>query len=116
MYLLGLGVSRNYTNAMNMYRRGADNGSAFCLFHQGIMYYNGLGVTIDQEKALELFRQAADRGNASAHFILSRLYNYGHLVNQDEAKAKMHRKIYNDLDRGSLFGYSYTNNMITIKP
>ena len=116
MYLLGLGVNRNYTNAMNMYRRGADNGSAFCLFHQGIMYYNGLGVTIDQEKALELFRQAADRGNASAHFILSRLYNYGHLVNRDEAKAKMHRKICNDLDRGSLFGYSYTNNMITINP
>ena len=116
MYLLGLGVSKNYTNAMNMYRRGADNGSAFCLLYQGIMYYNGLGVTINQEKALELFKKAADRGNASAHFILSCLYNYGHLVNRDEAKAKMHRKIYNDLGRSSLFGYSYTNSKISIKP
>lgn len=101
---------------MNMYRRGADNGSAFCRLHQGIMYYNGWGVTMDKEKALSLFRQAADQGSSVAHFVLSCLYDNGNIVDRDEEKAKMHRKIYDNLGGGFMLKYNYTRNIINVKP
>ena len=47
MFLEGLGVPQDYTEAVNWFRKAAEQGYAQAQYKLGVMYDEGLGVTQD---------------------------------------------------------------------
>ena len=47
MYRDGSGVSQDYAQALEWYRKAADQGEATALFNLGVMYDNRRGVSQD---------------------------------------------------------------------
>ena len=68
MYRAGLGVSRDYAEAMRWYRKAADQGYSDAQFNIGVMYANGDGVSRDYTEAMRWFRKAADQGDPTMAF------------------------------------------------
>jgi tetratricopeptide (TPR) repeat protein len=87
MYEKGQGVSKNYSEAVNWYRKAADQGDSNGQNNLGIMYRMAYGVERDYQKALELFRQAAERGNGNAQNNLGIMYKNGYGVPKDHEEA-----------------------------
>lgn len=58
----GLGVRRDYGEALRWYRQAADRNYAQAFYALGMMYENGRGVPEDPRQAREWMRKAADRG------------------------------------------------------
>lgn len=52
----------NYTEAVNCYRKAAEQGDATAQNNLGVMYTNGLGVGQDYAQAVEWYRKAAEQG------------------------------------------------------
>ena len=73
MYRYGVGVEKDYTEAVKWYRKAAEQERAWAQYGLGVMYESGLGVTKDQSKAIELYRKAAAQGNEPAQAGLERL-------------------------------------------
>ena len=89
MYDQGLGVARDYAQAVVWYRKAADQGNAVAQNNLGFMYDQGLGVARDYAQAVVWYRKAADQGDAAAQNNLRRMYDHGHGVPQDYAQAHM---------------------------
>jgi hypothetical protein len=62
MYDNGLGVPQNYTEAVEWYRRAAEQGYASAQFNLGVMYAAGQGVRKDLVMAYILESLAAAQG------------------------------------------------------
>lgn len=62
LYENGLGVRRDYDEALRWYRMAAERNFAQAFFALGMMYENGKGVPEDLRQAREWMRKAADRG------------------------------------------------------
>lgn len=77
----------DYSGAMALWRRLADDGDARAQFNLGLLYRYGLGVEQDYGQAVFWLRQAAGQGLASAQNDLGRMYEYGYGVAQDYVKA-----------------------------
>ena len=60
MYRDGSGVSRDYAQALEWYRKAADQGEAAALFNLGVTYDNRRGVSQDYSQAFAWYRKAAD--------------------------------------------------------
>jgi hypothetical protein len=73
MYERGQGVSQDYAQAVEWYRKAADRGNAVAQNNLGIMYEEGQGVPQDSTQAVEWYRKAADQGSTSAKENLARL-------------------------------------------
>lgn len=86
-YYNGLGVSRDYGDAMKWFRMAADHGFASAQSSLGVGYVQGHGVPQDHAEAVRWFRMAADQGDAIGQFNLGRAYYKGHGVPQDNAEA-----------------------------
>jgi TPR repeat protein len=67
------GVKSDYQQAMNWYRKAADQGYADAQFKLGWLYENGLGIEKDYSQAKAWYQKAADQGNADAKEGLKRL-------------------------------------------
>jgi TPR repeat protein len=67
------GVRSDYQQAMNWYRKAADQGYADAQYKVGWFYENGSGVGKDNDQAKAWYQKAADQGNADAQTGLSRL-------------------------------------------
>jgi hypothetical protein len=72
-YENGEGVGRDYSRALELYCRAADQGDAHAFLSIGWMYFNGRGVAIDDGIAVRWFKLAADRGVAQATNLLQKL-------------------------------------------
>jgi TPR repeat protein len=83
MYANGLGVGRDYMQAIVWYNKAAALGDVNAQSHLGGMYANGLGVRVDYAQAAAWYRQAAEKGDASAQFNLGSLYLHGQGVPED---------------------------------
>jgi TPR repeat protein len=72
-YFYGQGVEQNYVEAMEWYRKAADQGFADAQHNIGALYENGWGVAKDIDQAKVWYQRAADRGDAFAKGALERL-------------------------------------------
>jgi uncharacterized protein len=74
MYYRGLGVPQDYVQALDWFRKAADQGIAFAQNNIGSSYLNGQGVPQDYAQALAWYRKAADQNNAEAQTSLGGMY------------------------------------------
>ncbi|MBQ9573826.1 MAG: sel1 repeat family protein, partial [Synergistaceae bacterium] len=62
-YMSGLGVEKDYTKAMEWYKKSALNGNITAQHNIGYMYENGLGVEKDPVKAQEWYSKSNTHNN-----------------------------------------------------
>ncbi len=77
----------DYTTALRIFRKLADQGDAHAQTNLGIMYGNGQGVPQDFAEAVKWYRKAADQGIAKAQNNLGPMYAKGQGVTHDYGAA-----------------------------
>ena len=87
MYHNGYGVVQNYTEAVNWYRKSAEQGYAEAQNNLGWMYQNGYGVAQSYTEAVNWFRKSAEQGYAEAQYNLGAMYANGDGVAQNYTEA-----------------------------
>lgn len=65
----------HFSEAMRLFRKVAEQGSATAQHFLGIMYLSGEGVLPNYFEAAKWFRLAAEQGYASAQYILGQMYS-----------------------------------------
>ena len=86
-YLAGVGLPRDYVEALKWFDRAADQGVESAQAMLGVMYDQGLGVTQNNAEAAKWYRLAADQGAVLAQSRLGQMYLVGQGVIQDWAEA-----------------------------
>jgi TPR repeat protein len=66
MYDKGLGVPQSDKNAVEWYRKAAEQGYSPAQYHLGFMYEKGRGVQQSDKEAIEWYRKAAGQGYTDA--------------------------------------------------
>jgi uncharacterized protein len=61
----GLHAAKRYTEAMQWFRKAADQGDALAQNGVGLVYAHGQGVTQSYAEAVRWLQMAADRGSAA---------------------------------------------------
>lgn len=89
LYNEGLGVTRNYVEAVYWWRLAAAQGHEDALNNLGNMFNNGQGVMQDYAEAVRFYRLAAAKGLADAQYNLGLMYGTGQGVMQDYVRAHM---------------------------
>jgi hypothetical protein len=87
MYEYGQGVTRDYKEAVKLYRKAAEQGYVMAQKNLGVMYEYGQGVTRDYKEAVNWYRKAAEQGYATAQHNLGWMYRTGQGVTQDYKEA-----------------------------
>ena len=72
-YSDGLGVTRDYKEALKWFRKSALHGNASGQLNLGLMYRDGHGVEKDHDEAAKWFFRAAEQGSEEAERELARL-------------------------------------------
>ena len=83
----GVGVPKDYGDAVRWYRKAAEQGLAAAQFNLGTMYGDGQGVPQDHGEAARWYRKAADQGDANGQHNLGGSYVHGRGVPQDYGEA-----------------------------
>lgn len=81
------GVFQDYEQAVQWFKKAADQDNVEAQFNLGAMYHNGQGVSQDYEQTVEWFRKAADQGDVKSQIQLGMAYLNGHGVVQDFEQA-----------------------------
>jgi hypothetical protein len=89
LYYGGYGVQQDDAEALNWFRRAADQDDAVAERNLGVMFSEGRGVPQDQAEAAKWLRRAADRGDARAQYNLGVLYAEGVGGQPDNVSAHM---------------------------
>jgi TPR repeat protein len=76
-YAIGIGVGKDYTEAVRWYRLSADQGNAIAQNNLGGCYYKGHGVAQDYAESERWYRKAAAQGNLAAQRNLSFYFERG---------------------------------------
>jgi TPR repeat protein len=87
MYYDGMGVDKDYKEAVRWYQFAAQQGHAGAQSNLGYIYYKGQGVAQDYKEAVRWYRLAAQQGDRDAQNNLGVMYVEGHGVLQDNIKA-----------------------------
>ncbi|WP_304666925.1 tetratricopeptide repeat protein, partial [Neisseria bergeri] len=66
----GQGVRQDYAQAVQWYRKAAEQGYAGAQVNLGLMYEQGQGVRQDYAQAVQWYRKAAEQGYAGAQVNL----------------------------------------------
>ena len=77
----------NHVDALEWYRKAADQGYAVAQVILGWHYHTGEGVPQDDAEAVRWFRLATDQGHAQAQYRLGVAYRDGDGVRQDYVEA-----------------------------
>ncbi len=86
-------VDHNDAEAVEWYRKAAEQNYAPAQTNLGLMYDRGEGVSKDYVEAVKWYRKAAEQGDAKAQFDLGLMYSEGEGVPKDYAEAvKWYRK------------------------
>jgi hypothetical protein len=93
LYLLGLGVPKDYAQAAMWSRKAADQRDPRAEYSLGKLYAAGNGVPLDRAQAAVWYRKAAEQGYASAQFSLGVEYLDGHGVPKNYREAYFWVKI-----------------------
>jgi hypothetical protein len=86
-YYKGEGVPKDVTQAVQLWRKAADEGYAPAQTALGSAYLKGEGVPRDPTQAVEWWRKAAGQGDAAARNNLALAYQNGEGVPKDPTKA-----------------------------
>jgi TPR repeat protein len=89
MYFQGKGVAQDYSEALKLMRKAADQGDAEAQEGLGEMYREGKGIPQDYAEAVKWFRLAADQGMSEAQYNLGLMYGNGRGVPTDYVRAHM---------------------------
>lgn len=76
-YAKGGASGKQIAQAVDIYRKAADQGSDTAQYELARLYQNGRGVRQDYAAATKLYRRAADQGHASAQASLGYIYEFG---------------------------------------
>jgi TPR repeat protein len=87
MYAQGLGVPRDYEQAVKWLGKSAVQGNPHAQNDLGALYDEGRGVTPDAKEALRWYRKAAECGIGAAQLNLALLYGQGRGVAADPVEA-----------------------------
>jgi TPR repeat protein len=86
-YYNGVGVEKNFAEAVKWFRKAAEQNYAEAQFRLGWCYANGRGVTKNQVEAVKWFRKAAEQNDAPAQNALGFQYVTGQGVAKNEVEA-----------------------------
>lgn len=78
----------NYTEALNWYKKAAENGSSDAQSELGFMYMNGEGTPVNKSEGARWLIKAGENGDAMAQRALGFMYRNGDGVPKNETKAK----------------------------
>lgn len=87
LYESGQGLTQDYGQAREWFRKAAEQGFAVAQYNLGVMCQSGLGAPTDHAEAHRWFRAAAEQDNASAQFSLGVLHEKGFGVPVDNREA-----------------------------
>lgn len=87
MYYKGEGVRRDPGEAVQHFRRAAEQGHAGAQYNMGLMRLYGHGVGRDPRRAARWFHLSARQGYARAQYNLGLMYARGDGVEKDRRKA-----------------------------
>ena len=73
-YADGIGVHRDYAEALSWFRKAAEQGNAQAMNGIGILYFHGEGVVRNLDEAATWYRRAAEHGLARAQNNLGLMY------------------------------------------
>ena len=82
-----LRYDKKHEQAILLYRKAAEYGSAAAQNHLAIRYYYGEGVDKDLEQAIYWWKKAAEAGNTNAQDSLARKYYFGEGVDKNLEQA-----------------------------
>ena len=80
-------LNKEHTEAVNMFRRGADRGNAECHYLLGNCYYTGWGLAKNLEEAVNCYKKAAELGHIDAQCKLADFYVQGYGVAKSYPEA-----------------------------
>jgi TPR repeat protein len=83
----GDGVEKDYTAAVEFYRKAAEAGYAPAQYDLGYAYEQGLGIECDFREAAIWYRKAAEQGDPEAQNNLGALYATGRGVARSDQEA-----------------------------
>ena len=86
-YAEGIGVEKDYADAVKWFRKAAEQGNARAQGVLGTFYHEGLGVEKNYAEAVKWFRKAAEQGNADAQGVLGAFYHEGIGLEKDLTEA-----------------------------
>ncbi len=87
-YAFGRGVRKNHREAVDWYRKAADQGHPTAQVRLAMRYEKGKGVKKSPTEALRLYRLAAEQGQPKAQLELGLAYRDGRGVPQDVVQAE----------------------------
>jgi len=83
-----LAQAQNNDEAVNWFRKAAEQGNAVAQHYLGVKYADGQGVAQNDAEAVKWYRKAAEQGDAPAQNDLGFMYSNGRGVAQDDAEAE----------------------------
>jgi clan AA aspartic protease (TIGR02281 family) len=83
LYSTGEGVPKDSVQAVNWYRKAAEQGYAPAQYNLGYLYTTGEGVPQDSVQAVDWYRKAAEQGMSEAQNNLGGMYEFGAGVPKD---------------------------------
>jgi len=108
MYFNGFGVDKDYSKAVEWYRKSAEQGDVNGQINLGTMYFNGFGVDKDYSKAVEWYRKSAEQGDVNGQINLGAMYLNGFGVDKDYSEAvKWFQKSADQGDASGQFHLAY---------
>ena len=93
LYEHGLGVSQNYTKAMEWYHEAADAGLSEAQHNLGMMYAGAKGTEESWGRALIWFKRAAEKNLVESLYMIGLSYYRGLGQIEDKSQAYQHFKL-----------------------
>jgi len=112
LYAVGAGTTKNDTEAVRWYQKGADQGNAEAMYRLATAYANGQGVSKDETEAVNWYRKSAEKNDANAIAALGSMHETGRGVAKDAAEAvRLYRRAADLGHSGAMFqlGVLYAN-------
>ena len=118
MYKLGLGISKNFKEAFNLFQLSSELKNSNGLNNLGEMYFEGNYIERDLNKAFELFKLSSELFNDKAYYNLGNLYKLGINIQQNyeisfnyflESSKK------NNFKAQNMLGYYYEHGIFVIQ-
>ena len=87
MYSEGLGVEQDFSKAIALFEKAAEQGNTVALRELGEIYQNGDSGVVDEAKAFSYFSRASVLGDPAAHVTLGLMYAEGTGVPRNGQRA-----------------------------
>ena len=87
MYQIGLGVPKDYEQALKWYRKAIKQRCAIAQFNLGSMYFKGLGTAKNYKQAEVWYKKAAKQGELAAQVHLADMCLQGLGIREDHKQA-----------------------------